>query len=446
MHRSAASQHGLELTRILGVVCNQVRGPFGKGRASRDARAPPAVGPRPQHMTKSTKAWGDPPVPNVTELWLYPQNVTDAAALLSQSTYALARAVGPHPGKVPGNVIRRRMPATNAPRIQVQCPPRTSCTWFTQLLMTLFPKPQSSHSDYSKYGCQERPLPIPMQDRPWIYKTTFGPQQTLKQWGPYEHLTYKVAFFRDPISTLASAADERWRGTCGGFYDKLLAADVMARLAYTGTYYDAVLFAENVYPSPEATMREIGAIPENWEALGQIRNLNATAHASTTAIHRHAYPDQHSERKACILMPFLCTLYGYGHDPRYGKFSWRDDPPKSFSWRTGGGPDATGCGDRGCGFSPKADETQPPPPAATPISDETQPPPPAATPISPPHRMRPPPPSAAPPPPHPRHPGHAHAGHPGRQLEEESYELVVQRLKQLQVRTAPKRRRRRSDA
>ena len=67
-------------------------------------------------MVQSTKNWGDPPVPNVTELWLTPQNVTDAAALLSQSTYFLARAVAPHPGRPPANIIRRKMPATDAVR------------------------------------------------------------------------------------------------------------------------------------------------------------------------------------------------------------------------------------------------------------------------------------------------------------------------------------------
>ena len=67
-------------------------------------------------MVQPTKNWGDPPVPNVTELWLTPQNVTDAAALLSQSTYFLARAVAPHPGRPPANIIRRKMPATDAVR------------------------------------------------------------------------------------------------------------------------------------------------------------------------------------------------------------------------------------------------------------------------------------------------------------------------------------------
>ena len=217
--------------------------------------------------------------------------------------------------------------------------------------MALFPKPQQSNSDFSAYMCQERVLPQPADGLPWIYKTTFSPQETLQQWHPWQRQTYKIAFFRDPVSTLASAADERWRGTCGGFYEKMISADVMARHALTDSYYDAVLFAENVYPSPEAAFRELGAIPIGYETLGLVRHVNATKKANTTAIRRTKYPDQHSERKTCILMPFLCTLYGYGFDPRHGRVSTRDRPPADFSYRTGN-PSGTGCGDRGCGRTP----------------------------------------------------------------------------------------------
>ena len=217
--------------------------------------------------------------------------------------------------------------------------------------MAIFPKPQTSHSDFSAYMCNDRTLPMPMEGRPWIFKTTFGPHATLKQWQAVQNLTYKIAYFRDPIDTFASAADERWRGTCGGFYEKMIAADVMARVALTDpTYYDAVLFAENVYPAPAATMREIGALPDGFEALGLRRNLNATATAITTAVHRTKYPDQRNERKTCMVLPFLCTLYGYGYDPRYGRGT-HDRPAPSFSWRTGN-PNGTGCGDRGCGMTP----------------------------------------------------------------------------------------------
>ena len=64
---------------------------------------------------KSTKAWGDPAVPNVTDLWLTPENVTDAAAKVSMSTWHIARSVGPHPGRQPENIIRRKMPAVFGP-------------------------------------------------------------------------------------------------------------------------------------------------------------------------------------------------------------------------------------------------------------------------------------------------------------------------------------------
>ena len=218
--------------------------------------------------------------------------------------------------------------------------------------MALLPRPQQSHDDFSAYMCQERQLPMPVDGLPWMYKSTFGPHETLLQWESVQDITYKIAFFRDPVSTLASAADERWRGTCGGFYEKMMAADVMARVAYTEQYYDAVIFAENVYPSPEATMREIGAIPDDHEARGITRRVNATAKANTTAIRRTQYPAQHSERKTCILMPFLCTLYGYGYDPRYGRMQTKDRVPKSFSWRSGN-PEGVGCGDRGCGLEPR---------------------------------------------------------------------------------------------
>ena len=166
------------------------------------------------------------------------------------------------------------------------------------------------HSDFSAYGCNSRPLPKPVEGTPWVFKTTFGPMETLQQWEAVQNFTYKIAFFRDPISTMASAADERWRGTCGGFYEKLMAGDVMARLAVVDDYYDAILFAENIYANPEATMRELGAIPDNFEARGLTRNVSHVAKQNTTAIHRTAYPHQHDERKACLIMPFLCTLYG----------------------------------------------------------------------------------------------------------------------------------------
>ena len=194
---------------------------------------------------------------------------------------------------------------------------------------------------------------MPKEGLPWIYKTTFAPQETLKQWRRVQAQTYKVAFFRDPVATLASAADERWRGTCGGFYEKLMAADVMARLAYSGKYYDAVLFAENVYPSPEATMREIGALP-NGEDRGMVRNVAAVKRANTTAIHRRSHPAQHSERKTCILMPFLCTLYGYGYDPRYGRYQWADVPP-AFQAADMKLRSSTVCGERGCGLRQRED-------------------------------------------------------------------------------------------
>jgi len=291
------------------------------------------------------KAWADPPVPNVTDVILTPANVAHAAGLISQSTYHLARAVSPHPGVPPKNIVRRRMPASNAPRIQIQCPPRTSCTWFVDLLIALYPKPQQSHSDFSAYKCQERVLPFPRKGWPWIFKTTFAPQETLKQWQHVQNLTYKIAFFRDPVSTMASAADERWRDTCGGFNEKMIAADVMAREAFSSRYYDAVLFAENVYPSPEATMLDIGAIPGEDDSRGMVRNTASVQRAATKPVHRTRFTHQHSERKACLLMPFLCTIYGYGYDPRYGRYSWRDEPPQGFA-------DGTGCSERGCGLRP----------------------------------------------------------------------------------------------
>ena len=211
----------------------------------------------------------------------------------------------------PANIVRRRIQLrsdgvpgaiASPPRVQVVCPQKSSCSWFTRILCASFAAiGDQCFPDVEP--CYRRRVPRPQPGLPYVAKTTIIPSQVLHAWRDIE-LTYRVLFLRDPIQQWMAMSTETWRGNCGGNVEKLSATNAMiTRALLEPGLFDAVVFAEAVYASPTRTLEELGFGAPIYGQLTPPRPVKFV-------------PTEEQVHAVCSVQPVLCALYRWGHDPR----------------------------------------------------------------------------------------------------------------------------------
>ncbi len=232
-------------------------------------------------------------------------------------------------GYAPANIVRRRLPPpTSGPaRIQVNCPQHSACTWFLSVLCSHMRKPRCL-ADWTRRSDCWAPVEPPRPGQDYVAKTTILPWRTLDAWREVERAAaaggsprmYRVLFIRNPLATYSSLRLElSWRENCGGFVNKLAAYDAwVARAIAHDEYYDALVFAENVFRSPANATRELGLADAVHWATTPPRRTRTRQSLSRTGRAADGSPSRDealATRALCRVTPFLCALYRVGYDP-----------------------------------------------------------------------------------------------------------------------------------
>lgn len=196
---------------------------------------------------------------------------------------------------IPSNKIHEQFSTHNI--IKIQCAPHSSCTWFTETICKSFLNMQCIRDA----KCTQT-IPIP-ETKIMIAKTGTLPHPPYSSDYRWRKITpnykiYNILYIRDPFFLFVNMGKEKWRGNCGGFYEKFLTIDKHLMYAFAHPEkYSAIVFAENFYENRTKTFEQ----------------LNFTL-SSRSLPYKHKNLEKYDKDIVCSLMPFHCALY-YDFNP-----------------------------------------------------------------------------------------------------------------------------------